>query len=294
MWQVLLVCCGFFGGDLVEVRTRFLQVHPEPEDSGPLLPAAKAFQRSPGQARAVVLIHGLHATLTNFSALEPRLHTWQQPRSLLVRRLAACADVYAFAYGQNVSVDRVARLPVLEDNVRELKRIGYQKIVLVGHSAGGLVARQFVEDHPDAGVTAVIQVCTPNAGSAYAKLAPLARREQRVFVASLTAEARRAAAKDRVGKKIPRGVQFLCVVGTRDGLVTCRCQWSADLQAQGIPALTLPLAHASALRSDANARLLCAALEREHRRWTGAEVEAARGPITAGQPYPPPEKSALK
>src|SRR6266481_2076616 len=52
------------------------------------------------------------------------------------------ADVFALAYSQEVGVERVAETPVLRQAVSKLKALGYREVVLVGHSAGGLVARQ--------------------------------------------------------------------------------------------------------------------------------------------------------
>ena len=49
---------------------------------------------------------------------------------------------------------------------------------LVGYSAGALIARYFVEDSPDYGVTKVIQVCAPNGGSGWGKLTAGVRQSQ--------------------------------------------------------------------------------------------------------------------
>lgn len=56
---------------------------------------------------------------------------------------------------------------------------------------------------------------------------------------SLTTDARRNSCELRKDKKIPGGIQFVCVMGTYgrfgDGIVPCSCQWPNDLQTQGIP-----------------------------------------------------------
>ncbi len=51
-----------------------------------------------------------------------------------------------------------------------------QKLVLVGHSAGGVVARHAVVTHPELPVRAVITLASPNLGSDKADLAALASR----------------------------------------------------------------------------------------------------------------------
>src|SRR5207244_2414497 len=122
------------------------------------------------------------------------------------------ADVFAFAYSQDVPLETVADGPGLRDGVRRLKALGYREIVLVGHSAGGLVARQFVEDYPGAGVTKVVQVCAPNGGSAWAKARMAVRKKQEAFLASLTRKDRRLSLHERAEKRIPADVEFVCVV----------------------------------------------------------------------------------
>jgi hypothetical protein len=171
-------------------------------------------------------------------------------------------------------------VPALRAGVKELKRLGYRHVVLFGHSAGGLVARQFVEEYPEAGVTKVIQVCAPNGGSLCARLAPFCRKAQQPFVESLTEKTRRRAFDN--AKKVPPKVQFLCIVGTRDWVVSCLCQWTPDLQTQGIPAVTLPLAHEEAMYRGDHVRRLRELTMKDHPRWTPAQVDAARGPVSRG------------
>ena len=78
------------------------------------------------------------------------------------------------------------------DHVRwRLRQAGYSEVILLGFSAGGVVARQFVEDNPAAGVTRVIQVCAPNLGSPLAKLKSSVGLAQESFLQSLTGQAAR-------------------------------------------------------------------------------------------------------
>src|SRR5262249_35931424 len=149
---------------------------------------------------------------------------WQLGTGHLVRALAPHADVFAFAYGQTQPLEQVAALPAFADGVRKLRELGYGEVVLLGHSAGGLIARQFVEDNPRRGVPRVVQVCSPNGGC------PLARTKfivgtQKPFADSLTEETRARVLKERAGKKVPDDVEFVCVVGcgsgNGDGVVPC-------------------------------------------------------------------------
>jgi pimeloyl-ACP methyl ester carboxylesterase len=243
------------------------------------------------------------------------LQNWQKPGSQLVKTLAADADVFAFAYSQNVAVDRIGGTPGLGDNIRRLKQLGYAEIVLVGHSAGGLVARQFVEDWPEAGVTKVIQVCTPNGGSFWGKAELSVRKPQEVFLASLTKTGRQRCLAERAGKKIPGHVEFVCLVGQLDlqvsagasleledgtpvgraaatvgargdGVVSSGCQWTADLQEQGIPAVSLGADHFTVMRSKAATQEIAQLAREKQPRWNAAEVTTARKKIIGDEDRP--------
>jgi hypothetical protein len=256
------------------VETRFAQVAPVP-----LLPGA--ISRSQGQTRAVVLIKGLH--LHPFSgrlAARAEFRPWQQPNSHLVRALAAEADVFALTYAQTVPVDEIPAQPDLAGDIRRLRQLGYREIVLAGFSAGGVIARQFVEDDPNCGVTRVIQVCTPNAGTGWAAVKGIAGAAQKPFVQSLTKQARVEMMRARLGKRIPDHVQFVCVIGAGlvygDGIVSTRSQWPEDLQWQGIPAVLLDVEHWDAIGGKRGARLLTQLIKEPQPRWGSVEVTAMR------------------
>jgi pimeloyl-ACP methyl ester carboxylesterase len=257
------------------METLFVQVHPVPR-------AAAAFEPSPGETRAVVLLHGLLPHLLSQKAERPVFRDWQKPGSKLVQALARDSDVYAFAYSQNVAVEDIVRAPGLREGVRRLRQSGYTEVVLVGHSAGGLIARQLVEDYPDTGVTKVVQVCSPNGGSGYAKL-ELTSKNQRTFLESLTKDARQKCLRDRCDKKIPETVQFVCVVGDGTGvgdvIVSDKAQWTKDLQDQGIPAVRLWTAHFWVTRNRADARKIAELVREDQPRWDAAKVAAMRKKI---------------
>jgi pimeloyl-ACP methyl ester carboxylesterase len=253
--------------------TQFVQVAPDFRE------AADAV-RSAGRERAVVLVHGLLAhPFSKNNVARADLHSWQKPGAALVQRLGRDSDVYAFAYAQTVAADAVAGRSDLADCVRLLRLHGYTEVILVGHSAGGLIARTLVEDRPDVGVTKVVQVCVPNGGSGWATLQAV-RSNQVEFLSSLTKSARQRAAAERGDRTIPPGVEFVCVVGTGtvvgDGLVNCRCQWPEDLQRQGVPAVALAATHWTAVRGAKGIELLARLVREPQPRWDIEQVRAAR------------------
>ncbi len=259
---ILGLCIAVLGRTPV-VETRFVQVAPRAAEG--------QIQRS-GLPRAVILIPGFHFPVTHEFYTTAQFHSYQLPDSLLVRCLAGDSDVFAFAYSENVAVCDPTLLANLRTQVQKLRTQGYSEIVLAGFSTGGLIARQLVEDNPDAGVTKVIQVCTPNLGTVWAFVSPLDALAQ-----SLTPEARSRFLHERSGKRIPDAVQFACVVGTGmcrgDGIVSIHSQWPEDLQSQGIPAYLLPTGHLLAVRTGAGTRLIAELIRDYQPRWTPEQVE---------------------
>jgi hypothetical protein len=126
-----------------------------------------------------------------------------------------------------------------------------------------------------------VQVCAPNGGSRWADLAKFCKvplvpsAAQRPFIYSLTIEERTRAMATRQSKKVPASVQFLCVIGSEDWVVSRASQFPADLQSQGIPSIVLPLAHESAMCGMANARRLADLVNASHARLGGKEVQVA-------------------
>ena len=214
---------------------------------------------------------------------------------MLVRTLAGDSDVFAFAYGQTTAVTDIADLPALGDAVAQLRQAGYTEIVLVGFGAGGLVARQFVEDNPDSALTRVIQVCAPNTGSPLATAEADIDAAQKPFLRSLAEPARARALEERRGKSIPAGVEFVCVVGDGlvycDGVVSTHSQWPEDLQRQGVPAAPLGVEHWSALRNERAVWLIARLVLESQPRWAAAQVAAMRQRLWGvkdGTPGPSP------
>ncbi len=203
--------------------------------------------------RAVVLLHGLLPRVLHPSRAEkPDAHEWQVKGGRLAKALADEADVYGFSYAQTRGVDEVAYSRGLRDGIEAIKAAGYKEIVLVGHSAGGLVARRFVETFPDAGVTKVIAVGSPFVGSGWASLPGFTLPKTQVaFIQSMSPEVREAMAKDRTAK-LPANVEFGCLLckvnrGDGDTVVSLKSQWPDDLQAQGVPVVLATCGHLEAM-----------------------------------------------
>ncbi len=275
-WASLLYCSFVVCAPPVE--TRFEQLAPTPTVAveGDATP-----RRRPDMRRAVVLLHGLRPQPVSADAAgRARPSTWEKPQNPIVKALAPDADVYAFHYAQTVALDEVARQPALVQAVRALRTAGYDEVTLVGYSAGGVIARLFVEDVPNSGVTKVVQVCAPNAGSEWTVLSHGVRAVQVPFVRSLTKEDRAAAAKTRADKTIPPHVEFVCIVAAMnwmgDGVVRRDAQWTPDLQAQGVPAEVLFIPHIGAMYSTRMASRVATLVTTPQPRWSNERVIAAR------------------
>lgn len=228
------------------VPTDFWQISPEPFGMSQTIRKSKP--------RAIVLIHGLMIhPLNGDRAKTPNPHPWQHPTGSLVQGLAPDFDVFGFSYAQTQPIDEPGFLTGLLMGVRVLKAAGYREIVLVGHSAGGVIARNFIEQYPTAGVTKVLTVAAPHRGSGLARIPFGVPMTQWPFIRSLTPSARESAC--RTGPPLPQGIEFCCVVCklrhlSTDTVVATESQWPEDLQAQGIPAVVVPVSHMDAVRDE--------------------------------------------
>ncbi|MFM7149329.1 MAG: esterase/lipase family protein [Gemmataceae bacterium] len=259
--------------EMEELETLFVRVAPPMGND----------KKKPARSTAVVLLHGLNLHFFNKEkTFHPELRPWQKEDSLLVERLGEQFDVWSLSYGQNLSLEAIASHPRLLGHFRTLKQQGYTQIILIGHSAGGVIARLIVEDHPQLGISKVVQVCAPNKGSALAAL-KTARASQIPFLVSLTRSNREKEAESRSKKLIPSNVEFACVVGSinlkGDGVVFSRSQWSADLQGQGIPAFLVKTTHWDAMFSTRCVDLLVKLLETPLPRWDSGKVVETRRQI---------------
>jgi pimeloyl-ACP methyl ester carboxylesterase len=274
----ILLACSI---QQVPVELRFKQVFPDRING--------KMERSPGQGRVVLLIHGLKIhPLQGGLAARAEFHSWQESRSHLVKALGRDADVFALAYSQTADVETISRASGLADAVEKMRFLGYHEIVLAGHSAGGILARLFIEDHPYAPVTKIVQICAPNLGSSWANAEAKLQKVQGPFLQSLTKPWRQNISRERRDRLIPRRVQFVCVMGTMgplgDGLVSCRSQWPEELQSQGVPVVRMATTHFVVMHTKKTADQLAGLIQRDHPRWGAREVEAARASVMLKTP----------
>lgn len=259
-----------------ELQTELWQVAPDTGEKPWAAPATPS-----EKTRAVVLLPGLHVhPLRPAKVTVPERRPWQEPKSELVKALAKDSDVFAFGYAQTVPVDEVATSPGLRDAVARLRKAGYKEVVFVGHSAGAVVARQFVEHYPDAGVTKVIAVGAPFAGAEAATFKVGYPKVQKPFVQSLSPEARVAAVKANTNP-LGKDVEFACVVcklkiAETDGLVFIRSQWPDEIQKLGVPAVLSEVSHFDAMHNAATAKIIAELAAKKLTRWAPEETEKAR------------------
>lgn len=230
--------------------------------------------------RAAFLVHGLMLhPIRQEKSFKTELHDWQLPKSGLVQALAADFDVYSFSYAQTTAVDAVASTPGMRNHIRKLRRAGYKEIVLIGHSAGGIIIRQFAERYPDSGVTKVIEVAAPNGGSDLAMISVGLPKPQVSFIKSLAPPVRTAISQD--GPKLSDKLEICCVVCKLGGLpsdtmVKLDSQWPADLQEQGVPAALVVINHFDAMKGPHAVRTIGTLAKEKLVRWTPAQVEQGR------------------
>ncbi len=230
--------------------------------------------------KAVLLIPGLKIhPLRPALATQPELHKWQLPNSELVRALASEFDVFAIGYAQTAPVDVVARSPALHAQVQLLKNAGYREIVLIGHSAGGVIARLYAAAYPRSGVTKVITTAAPHAGALMARLPVGYPKIQAPFVQSLTPEARRRCPPP-VDSDPQQPLEMVCVVARlprlfSDGLVELESQWPEECRAAGVPVVIVEVSHFEVLLHPASVREVAQLAREKLRRWTPEEVDKA-------------------
>jgi hypothetical protein len=228
--------------------------------------------------RAILLIHGLQIhPIRPALAARPDFHSWQEPNSDLVCTLAKESDVFSFAYAQITPLDAVAQSLGLWDAVARIRKAGYKEIVLIGHSAGAVIARLFVESQSDSGVTKVIMVAAPHSGSEFAHLKLGYPRNQAPFIHSLAPEARIVAPPQMVDENI----EMVCVVcklkrTTGDGMVKVASQWPEECRQLGIPAVLVPVSHVESMTSPLGVKAIGELAREKLKRWSPEEVEIAR------------------
>lgn len=258
---------------IVHIPTAYWQISPENRAGG--LPKRE-------KDRAVILIHGLVPRPVQVKkAAIPEPHSWQKPNSHMVKKLAPDFDIYGFSYAQTLPVDFVTHSCGLRGAVKQVKAAGYKEVVLIGHSAGGVVAYQFAEQYPDAGMTRVVVVAAPLHGSRLANVPTVGLASTQVpFIKSLAPDCRKLQS-EKCGRPIPVSLEICCVVCklprlATDTIVPAESQWPDLAQKQGIPAVLMEVNHFDAVRSARGADKVAELAKGKLTRWTPEEVEQAR------------------
>ncbi|HEV3437561.1 MAG TPA: alpha/beta fold hydrolase [Gemmata sp.] len=271
MTPCLSIVLAVFASPAANLPTETWQVAPDAKR-----PGWSNVQRT--KDRVVLLLPGLKIhPIRPALACRPDLHSWQEPNSDLVRTLAKDSDVFSFGYAQITELDAVAQCPGLRDAVANIRKLGYKEIVLIGHSAGGVIARLFIESYPDSGVTKVVTVAAPHTGSDLAHLKGGYPKIQATFVQSLAPEVRIEAPP----RKIDDRIEMACVVCKLkrvegDGLVNIVSQWPEECRKLGVPAVLVPGSHFEAMISPAGVKAISELAREKLVRWSPEEVEKAR------------------
>jgi pimeloyl-ACP methyl ester carboxylesterase len=236
----------------------------------------------PTKTRAIVLIHGLlPRPIRPELAHTPDPHSWQNRTGDLVKTLAEDFDVFGVSYAQTLPADLVPVSQKFRESIAVLNKLGYKDIVLVGHSAGGIIARHFVEMFPDAGVTKLITIATPHLGSGWTNVpSRLWPKSQVPFIESLSEGYRTVATRN--APPLPKNLEVLSIVCKlpridSDTMVGVKSQWPTDFQQQGISAIVVRCNHFEAMKNTEVTKAIQTAARDRIVRWKPEDVEKARG-----------------
>jgi len=195
-----------------------------------------------------------------------------------VKALSPDADVYA-STSPDSALDEVARMPALAQAIRSLRAAGYDEVALAVISAGGVIARYFVEDVLNSGVT---KVCK-SAPRMPDRKTVLCRASARcsAFCSFIGRRSSQRGAKTRGRQTIPPQVEFVCIVAAMnwigDGVVHRDAQGRRDLQAKGCrPILFMP--HVGAMYSSQMANRIAELVKTPQPRWSHERGRSRPGP----------------
>lgn len=229
--------------------------------------------------KAVLCIPGLYPhPIQPSKALAPEKHPWFEPRAPLLAALAPDFDVYALGYAQTLPLDAVASSSGMRSAVARLKRAGYREIVLIGHSAGGIVAHQFAERYPDSGVTKIIPVAAPYLGSDLAEIGFGLPKTQVAYIKSIAPQPRREATA--LLTPLPKHIDICCVSCkitylTNDILVNLESQWPPEVRRHGIPTTLVGVNHFDALKAPQAVEQVTLLAKSRLTRWNEEDVARA-------------------
>ena len=260
---------------ITDLPTMFWGIAPEVKYAD--LPALKK-----KHDKAVVFLHGLQPHVFHpEKATKPQVHDWQEPGGVLVKQLSEDFDIFGFSYAQMQSVDSITLSRGLRTGINALKTAEYNEIVLIGHSAGAIIAREFTECFPNDGITKVIAVSGPHEGSGWARLPTFTLPKTQVaFINSLLPDVRIALRKER-SAKLPKSLEFCCVITKwnrtdHDTVVSLRSQWPPDLQDQGIPAVLASCNHFDVMTNEAAIKSITELAKGKVVRWKTEQTELAQ------------------
>jgi len=166
----------------------------------------------------VVLIHGLARTQASMRIMSMRL------------RRVGFRTAFARYDSRRMRVDEAVATVA-----RQIEKIDHNgPLHLVGHSLGGVVALRVKNDRPDLGVHRVVQLGSPNRGSAAARTLSELRLAREFFGPVLTELGNDPGIEDDpdpdvmavAGSSMPRWLsQQYGIRGSNDGLVSVRSAW---------------------------------------------------------------------
>jgi pimeloyl-ACP methyl ester carboxylesterase len=260
---------------ITDLPTVFWGISPEVKSSD--IPALKK-----KNDKAVVFIHGLLPHVFHPErATQPEVHDWQVSSGLLAKQLADDYDIFGFSYAQSQSVDSITLCRGLRTGINAIEAAQYKEIVLIGHSAGAIIARQFAEFFPEDGITKIICISGPHLGSGWAKLPTFTLPKTQVaFINSLLPDVRTALHKERA-IKLPKDLEACCVLSKwnrtdHDTIVNLRSQWPTDLQDQGIPAVLASCNHFDVMTNEAAVKSITELVRGKIVRWKPEQTELAQ------------------
>ena len=188
--------------------------------SGPRM-ALYRLLRDPPAATAALPVLLVHGVLCNAGALAGL-------RADLIAR--GIGPVYTFSYGPPL-----ASIDVFSDQLAArvgiiLSETGASRLAIVGHSMGGLVARDYLRRYGGATVDIVMTLGSPHHGSVHAYLFPGSCLEQMRPASRWLAELN--------GEPLPRGVRFVSLWSWHDSMVapqtSARLDGAENIELRGI------------------------------------------------------------
>jgi len=114
----------------------------------------KLFYRVDGDGKPVVLIHGAWST-----------HRWWDPIIRLLSKKYMTVAVDVRGHGDSTKLEKPSSIKEFAEDLHYLLReLGFDEVVLMGHSMGGMISMQYALDHPDRVKGLILVSTTPRSG----------------------------------------------------------------------------------------------------------------------------------